>query len=394
MDRAFKDQRVEYTTNVDVTRYRDGKRETLNPAGRAVSADIWEFYNIGCSIRFLNPHLFFPEIYKLNATLQEYFSCMVGSNVYLTPPNSQGFAPHYDDIEALVLQVEGKKRWRVYAPRSSEEVLPRVSSKNFDECEIGSPVLDIILEPGDLLYFPRGYIHQANTVEGFHSLHVTLSTYQKNSWADLMEILLPGALALAVNENVEFRRGIPLNTSQLLGAAHSNVVESTERAQLLNGIRSMCKKVLEKLPIDDAVDQLQKKFQHDALPPILSGSERSRSAQGPHCKTKKGLVQSDAGDFTTTTQFRLLRANILRMVHEEGEVRLYYHSDNSRFYHEYEPVFLELESDMVPAVEELIRAYPEYVSAKKGEDDAEAYLNVFIALWSRGLVVVRRMPTN
>jgi len=24
------------------------------------------------------------------------------------------------------------------------------------------PVLDVVLEPGDLLYFPRGYIHQVS----------------------------------------------------------------------------------------------------------------------------------------------------------------------------------------------------------------------------------------
>ena len=51
------------------------------------------------------------------ATLQDHFGCFVGSNAYLTPPNSQGFAPHYDDIEAFILQVEGKKHWRLYKPR-------------------------------------------------------------------------------------------------------------------------------------------------------------------------------------------------------------------------------------------------------------------------------------
>lgn len=36
---------------------------------------------------------------------------------YLTPAGTQGFAPHYDDIEAFVVQLEGKKHWRVYNPR-------------------------------------------------------------------------------------------------------------------------------------------------------------------------------------------------------------------------------------------------------------------------------------
>lgn len=31
---------------------------------------------------------------------------------------------------------------------------------NLSEKEIGNPILDVVLEPGDLLYFPRGTIHQ------------------------------------------------------------------------------------------------------------------------------------------------------------------------------------------------------------------------------------------
>ena len=41
---------------------------------------------------------------------------------------TQGFAPHYDDIEAFVIQLEGKKHWRLYKPRNDKETLPRFSS--------------------------------------------------------------------------------------------------------------------------------------------------------------------------------------------------------------------------------------------------------------------------
>lgn len=61
-------------------------------------------------------NLFF-SVFLMNSKLQEYFGCFVGANAYLTPPNSQGFAPHYDDIEAFVLQIEGSKNWKVYKPR-------------------------------------------------------------------------------------------------------------------------------------------------------------------------------------------------------------------------------------------------------------------------------------
>ena len=31
--------------------------------------------------------------------LETYFGCLFGSNVYITPKDSQGLAPHCDDVE-------------------------------------------------------------------------------------------------------------------------------------------------------------------------------------------------------------------------------------------------------------------------------------------------------
>lgn len=116
IDRMLRQNRIEFTKNIDITSYRDGVRETHNPEGRAMPPTVWDFYSQGCSIRLLNPQTFIPSVHALNATLQEYFQCMTGANVYLTPANSQGFAPHYDDIEAFVLQIEGKWAYSKYFP--------------------------------------------------------------------------------------------------------------------------------------------------------------------------------------------------------------------------------------------------------------------------------------
>lgn len=117
IDEMLTEHNIQYTKNIDITFYSDGVKELHNLEGRARPHVVWDFYMNKCSIRLLNPQTFVPNIHKLASELQEYFGCFVGCNAYLTPPNSQGFAPHYDDIEAFILQVEGKKRWKVYKPR-------------------------------------------------------------------------------------------------------------------------------------------------------------------------------------------------------------------------------------------------------------------------------------
>lgn len=57
---------------------------------------------------------------------------------------------------------------------------------NFSQSEIGKPMLDVVLEPGDLLYFPRGVVHQGDCLPDVHSLHITISSFQRNSWGDLL----------------------------------------------------------------------------------------------------------------------------------------------------------------------------------------------------------------
>lgn len=382
----LKENYLEYTKNIDVTSYKDGVRETHNPEGRATTPAIWNFYAEGCSIRILNPQTFVPAIYKMNSKLQEYFHCMVGSNVYLTPPNSQGFAPHYDDIEAFVLQIEGAKHWRVYEPRNPQEHLPRVSSGNFSQDEIGKPILDVTLEPGDMLYFPRGFIHQAETVKGKHSLHITVSMYQKTSYADLLEALVPVALQRAITADVRFREGLPLNIHQVMGLAFSEN-DSTERTQIREKVKLLFERIFDHASVDDAVDQMGKKYQHDALPPYISKEEKQKTVYGEEVKIEDGTINCPF-ELTLQTKVKLLKANILRLVDEDNSLRVYFHSDNSKEYHEYEPTFMEIEEDDTPVISMLVNEYPEFIVVKDLPlDDEERKLAIVTDLWEKGLLI-------
>lgn len=385
IDKMLRTNLIEYTKNIDVTSYVDGVRETHNPEGRASPTSVWEFYRDGCSIRLLNPQTYIPNIRKLNASIQEYFHCMTGANVYLTPPNSQGFAPHYDDIEAFVLQVEGKKIWRLYAPRTQNDMLARVSSGNFKPEEIGEPILEKTLEAGDLMYFPRGTIHEARTVPGSHSLHITLSVYQKTSFGDLLEILLPQALQTAIDSDIEFRRGLPLNIWREFGLVNS----STEsRREIAARMKSLFGRIIQHADLDSAVDQMALKYQHDALPPEITSHEQKRTVYGTKTRMNANGEMEDI-KIDEDTEFRLLRANIIRMIYHENSLRVYFYADNSKEYHEYDLNYVEVEADLAPVIECLIKSYPNYVRLNQMPLSLNESFTIVFELWGRGVLMTR-----
>lgn len=383
---------LEFTTNIDVTSYTDGKRETLNPEGRAKPPTVWGFYGDGCSIRILNPSTYLAGLRQVCSMLQEFFHCLVGANVYLTPPNSQGFAPHYDDIEAFVLQVEGRKRWRLYRPLQPADVLARESSGNYSQEQLGEPILDEVLEAGDILYFPRGTVHQAITDKDQHSLHITLSVYQQQAYANLMEQLMPHVLQRAVKQSLTMRRGLPLHTWQNLGLVHGGT-QSRTRGHLIRDVQEMVQKYLvpTETEIDWAVDQVAKKFQHEALPPTILPEEKVRTVFGSSSGLDaKGYSLCDY-ELTDQTSIRLLRANILRLVANEGSLRIYFYVDNALEYCKYEANFMEIEAAEAGAVETLIKAYPAYIKVSLLPlKSADRRIEVATALWERGLLMTEK----
>jgi len=371
----------------------DAGRQTHDPVGRAYAPVVWDFYNNGCSLRMLNPQTFHAPVWKLCATLQDFFGSMVGANVYLTPPGTQGFAPHFDDVEVFILQLEGKKRWRVYEPTSAQGRLPRFSSGNFTQEEIGLPALDTVLEAGDMLYMPRGTIHQGNCLEDIHSLHITISTYQLNSFGDLLEKIVPVALQTAMEEGVEFRQGLPINYLNHLGVAHSDSdtpmrVEFMERIQLLMG------RLFDFAPVDAAVDQMGKRFMRDTLPPYLTAEEANRCVENGGERWHSGHARVvNRVEIDPKSEIRLIRAHCIRLVTEDdSSVRVYYNVDNTREFREVEEQYLEIEADVAPALEALVTAYPNYVTVESlPVADLMVRQQVVQDLWEKKLLLTRQV---
>ncbi|XP_038621431.1 ribosomal oxygenase 1 [Tachyglossus aculeatus] len=403
LDRLLRREDLRFGRHLDAARVSpEGRRESPGPdGGRATPAAAWGLYRAGCSLRLLCPQAWSPTVWHVLALLQEHLGCLAGCNAYLTPPGGQGFAPHFDDVEAFVVQLEGRKRWRLYRPRTP---LPRRPGPDLRPEELGEPALRVVLRPGDLLYFPRGFVHQADCGgSAEHSLHLTLSAYQRNTWGDLLEPLLPAALEAALEEDAEFRRGLPRDYLDYMGALHADTADP-RRDAFLARLRELLGRLARHAPVDAAADQRAKAFLHDCLPPVPSAAERARGALALAApRWEAGAVRGAGPRLDASARVRLLQRGVARLVGEDGGAVLYHTLDNGRRYHqsgggpagqegpeEDAPRGLEVAPDLVDAVERLFRAYPNFVRVGSLPcDRPDDLLDLLADLFRRGLLITR-----
>lgn len=276
---------VRWLHDVDATRYVGGRRMALAEGDGEVDVPAaWKaFRKDGYSLRMVHPQQWHQPTYELCAHLQEFFGFPVGCSSYLTPAGSQGFPPHYDDVEIFVLQLEGRKRWRLYhRPDADTAPSPRVTTE-FSQASLGEPFRELELLAGDVMYFPRGVVHQAVTDPREHSLHLTFSTYQRHTWHDLLALALADDSEAAA-ELVELAQqhgwlhtDLPRDILDTPSAGHPKAAWDRLGSALIPPRIPM--RLTAKLQRDGVlgwgVDQLFKAFLANSLPPP-AGRERSR----------------------------------------------------------------------------------------------------------------------
>ncbi len=117
---------------------------------------------------------------KLHDSIEKEIGENSRSNLYLSFPSVRGFGNHYDTHDFLILQLFGKKRWKVY-PNTIEQ--PLFHLKNHGTTQPppeDSLYLDCVLEQGDVLYVPKGHWHEVVAEGDELSVHITLAMFIRN----------------------------------------------------------------------------------------------------------------------------------------------------------------------------------------------------------------------
>lgn len=112
---------------------------------------------------------------KLCHALQDYFSCPVSANLFMTPQYGQASPPHIDSGDVIVMQLYGKKEWLLYE---------KTTNFKLDYDNDNEPKHRLILEAGDILYVPQGLKHCART-EDYCSVHISFNIHH----IDVLKIL-------------------------------------------------------------------------------------------------------------------------------------------------------------------------------------------------------------
>lgn len=230
------------------------------PNGFADRGSIASLYQEGATLILPQLHQSELVLKTFCRALEAELSCHVQTNIYMTPPNNQGFRTHYDDHDVFVLQVEGEKLWRIYDQTVDKPY--RGEGFNIDRDQPGELVEEFVLKAGDAAYVPRGLMHDAQTQGTSDSLHITVGLIVK-TWADLM---LEAVSEVALR-HPEFRQALPPRY------AHSDFDRKSAEAHF----KALIAKIGEEANLDNAFDLFVDNFIR-SRPPYSEGTLTGRGA--------------------------------------------------------------------------------------------------------------------
>ena len=112
-----------------------------------------------------------PRLRELMQVVQAALKTDTYANLYAAWHSQKAFDLHWDPQDSIILQISGKKRWKVYKPT---RLYPLEDDLEKPVQPTGDPVWEGVMKEGDAIYIPRGWWHVVHPLNE-PSLHLTVS---------------------------------------------------------------------------------------------------------------------------------------------------------------------------------------------------------------------------
>ncbi|MDM9379605.1 cupin domain-containing protein [Chlorogloeopsis sp. ULAP01] len=201
---------------------------------------LFEFLHQGFTLVINGVHKSIPKLIKFCNLLESELKFRIRANIYITPPTAQGLLPHYDEHDVCILQIHGTKIWHLY--HSPIQLPSQQKDQRIGLHSLEKPEFEVELKPGDLLYIPRGLIHQAFTTDT-NSIHIALGLYP-TYWFELLQDLVELA-----KENPAFRRAIP-----------NEFMNDDQKSFFKEKFRQICQDLVTNLDVDTLLETKSHQF--------------------------------------------------------------------------------------------------------------------------------------
>jgi ribosomal protein L16 Arg81 hydroxylase len=184
---------------------------------RADPAKIEMFLRMGASL--VGDHIedIDPAVRDAAAMLSAQFAATAGANVYCSFKGIRAFDSHCDLHEVFAVQLEGEKVWQIYENRAEAPIEPFGANAQamIDQAK-GRVLMTVHMQPGDLLYIPRGFFHDA-LASSDASLHLTFGLAPLNGRYALRLLEEQAIKSASVREYLPDGRTDPVGLRKHLG---------------------------------------------------------------------------------------------------------------------------------------------------------------------------------
>lgn len=207
---------------------------------RLIKSAVYEYMKNGATL-IANKIVNEPKVHVFARQVAQFTGRQTVSSAYAAFGRQESFQTHWDTRDIFSIQLIGRKRWFVYEP-SFIDPLYMQQSKDLEHdypCP-AVPCMDFVLEPGDVLYLPRGWWHNPLPFEE-ETFHLSIGTFPPVvldyvQWS--MQQQLPALLTArkAMNTFEDDRENLTQLASQFAGmvldpAHYERFMEAFDTAQ-------------------------------------------------------------------------------------------------------------------------------------------------------------------